>query len=298
MLYALAGVLGAALVYCIIKIYLLKKSARELRIGFAEKLRDDTNTRIDISSADKDMRRLADDLNKQLSTLRNEYLHYHHGNTELKTAITNISHDLRTPLTVIYGYLEMMKNTDDPQKQREYLDIIKERAELMKQLTEELFKNSVLISDEEEMPCEEVYVNKVLEECIAGFYPQLSKKGIAPNIVITDEKILRNANKGALSRVFTNLLSNALKYSDGDLDITLEDSGEMHFKNTAKKLSAVDVEKLFDRFFTVENARHSTGLGLAITRTLVERMGGTVNASYDDSVLNITIILPKTGPQE
>ena len=139
MLYALAGVLGAALVFCIIKIYLLKKSARELRIGFAEKLRDDTNTRIDISSADKDMRRLADDLNKQLSTLRNEYLRYHHGNTELKTAITNISHDLRTPLTVIYGYLEMMKNTDDPQKQREYLDIIKERAELMKQLTEELF---------------------------------------------------------------------------------------------------------------------------------------------------------------
>ena len=234
---------------------------------------------------------LADSINKQLVILRKEHLRYVQGDAELKTAITNISHDIRTPLTAIYGYLDMLQKTDDAEKQARYISIIKERAKMMKQLTEELFRYSVILSEEDEIKTEAVNIGQALEDSIMGFYGALSEKGIVPNAAITENKIVRNLNKAYLSRVFSNLLNNAMKYSDGDLDITLSDSGVITFSNTAKKLSAVEVEQLFDRFYTVEVARNSTGLGLSIARTLVERMGGTITATYDEGRLIITIIL-------
>lgn len=102
---------------------------------------------------------------------------------------------------------------------------------------------------------------------------------------------MRNIDRAALSRVFSNLLNNAVKYSDGDLEITLSDTGEITFINTAKELSSVKVEQLFDRFYTVETARNSTGLGLSIARMLVERMGGSISSMYENERLIIKIIL-------
>lgn len=288
MVYSLLCVIIIAL--CV-KIYLMKKSAREISDAFADRLKTDTNTLIDISSRDKDMLRLADGINKQLKMLRKEHLQYHQGNMELKNAITNISHDIRTPLTAIYGYLDMIQKTDDPEKRDRYISIMKERAELMKQLTEELFRYSVIVSDEGDMETEDVFINQVLAESVSSFYPALSDKGITPHFTMTDKRIMRNVNKAALSRVFSNLLNNAVNYSDDDLEITLSDTGEITFSNTAKELSTVDVEQLFDRFYTVEAAHHSTGLGLSIARTLVERIGGKITAEYDNERLIITIVL-------
>ena len=289
MVYGLVGILFAIVVTLCLKIYVLKKSAREIAGAFADRLQTDTNTLIDISSSDKDMCRLADSINKQLIILRKEHLQYHQGNAELKNAITNISHDIRTPLTAIYGYLDIIQQTDDPKKQAKYIAIMKERAEMMKQLTEELFRYSVIISDESDIKTEEVFVNQVLAESISSFYPALSDKGITPNVTITDKRIVLNIDKASLIRIFANLLNNAVKYSDGDLDITLSDMGEITFSNTAKTLSTVQVEQLFDRFYTVEVAHHSTGLGLSIARTLVERMGGEITAEYVVDRLTIRI---------
>ena len=281
----------ALIVVLLIKIYLLKKSAREIGDKFADILKTDTNTLVDISSRDKDMCELADSINKQLKILRKEHLQYHQGNTELKNAITNISHDLRTPLTAIAGNLYMIGKTDDLSEIREYISVIAERTETMKQLTEELFRYSMIVSNESKEDTEEVFVNQVLAESISSFYPVLTEKGITPQIHITDTRIVRNVNRSELARVFSNLLNNAVKYSDGDLEITLSDPGEITFSNTAKELSTVEVEQLFDRFYTVEAAHHSTGLGLSIARTLVKRMGGTITADYDNGRLTIRIML-------
>lgn len=291
MAYAVICVLMAAVIALVLKVHVMKKSAREIGAELKEKIHSDTNTQIRITSRDKDMRRLSEDINTQLRELRQEQLHYHQGNAELKTAITNISHDIRTPLTAICGYLDMLEKTDDSDKKNRYIEIMKERTALMKQLTEELFRYSVIVSEEEEPELENVFVNQLLAESISGFYPALSAKGIEPVITITDKRIERKVNKAALSRVFTNLLNNAVKYSDGDLFITLEDTGEITFSNTAKELSALDVEQLFDRFYTVEAAHNSTGLGLSIARTLIERMGGTITAKYENDRLTIRIIL-------
>ena len=285
------GLLCIIIIALCVKIYLLKKSAREIASEFADRLKTDTNTLIYISSHDKDMRYLSDSINKQLKILRKEHLQYHQGNTELKNAITNISHDLRTPLTAIAGNLYMIGKTDDLSEIRGYIAVIAERTETMKQLTEELFRYSMIVSNESKEDTEEVFVNQVLAESISSFYPVLTEKGITPQIHLTDARIVRNVNRSELARVFSNLLNNAVKYSNGDLDITLSDTGEITFANTAKELSTIEVEQLFDRFYTVEAAHHSTGLGLSIARTLVERMGGSITAEYDDGRLTIRIML-------
>ena len=291
LVYAVIGVLAAALCFCAVKIVLMKRSAREIRSQFARKLNDDTNTQIDVTSADRDIRALADDINKQLGVLRKEYLKNSRGNAELKNAITNISHDLRTPLTAICGYLDMINKTDDKELIQKYLGIIRERAELMKQLTEELFRYSVILSDDTPKQTEDVCVNRMLEESIAAFFPALSQRGITPTIDITGKRVVRNVDPAELERVFSNILSNAVKYCENDLDITMTEDGRITFSNTAGGLSPVQVQQLFDRFYTVEAARNSTGLGLSIARTLVERMGGQIGAQYADGRLVITIEL-------
>ncbi len=206
MIYILAGILLIILAVLCIKLALMKKAIREIAGEFADRVESDTNTLIDVSTGDKDIVMLAETLNSRLRVLRKEHLQYHQGNAELKAAITNISHDLRTPLTAICGYVDMLPKTDDKDKQAHYIEIIKERAGMMKQLTEELFKYSIVLSDEEELETERVFINQLLAESISGFYPALSEKGINPEISITDKRIEREVNKAALTRVFTNLL--------------------------------------------------------------------------------------------
>lgn len=284
------GFLIIIIVVLLAKIYLLKKSTTDIVRKFDEILKTDTNTLISISSYDNTICNLADSINKQLRVLRQEHLRYTKGDRELKNAITNIAHDLRTPLTAIFGYLDMMQNTDTTDQQSHYLSIIKERTERMNLLTDELFRYSIIISEEEPAESEPVLINQILEDSIMGYYAVLSEKGISPVVNITEKPITAELNKEYLSRVFSNLLNNAIKYSDGDLFISLSDKGEISFQNTAKELSTVDVEQLFDRFYTVESAHHSTGLGLSIARTLVERMGGRITAKYEEGTLVIYIV--------
>ena len=274
-----------------VKICFLKRAAKEISEGFAEKLNTDTNTLIDISSSDREMRLLADSINKQLMILRREHHRYIQGDKELKAAVTNISHDLRTPLTAICGYLDVMKRMELPEKIEQYLSIIADRAELMKQLTEELFGYSVILLADGNSERQELCVNQVLEDSIMGYYAAMTEKGITPNVRITERKIVKTLNRAELSRVFSNLLNNAIKYSDGDLEITLSDDGAVTFANTARNLDPVQVERLFDRFYTVEAARNSTGLGLSIAKTLVEQSGGRITAEYSANRLVITIVL-------
>lgn len=292
MVYGLLLASGIVILLLCWKLLRMKRGAREIETEFADKLQTDTNTLISISTTDRDICQLADCINKQLLILREEHLLYHQGNTELKRAVSNISHDLRTPLTAICGYLDLMKKTDDPKAKQRYLAVMTERADMMKHLTEELFRYSVIVSEEREIITKPIYVNQLLAECISSFYPALSERGITPDISITEHRIIRMANREELSRVFSNLMNNAVKYSDGDLTVRLTEIGEIIFSNSAAKLSAAQVSQLFDRFYTVETAHHSTGLGLSIARSLTEQMGGSISAALDNGTLTITMILP------
>lgn len=287
----LCGVLFIIVIVLFMKVLILKKGMDEICGELIEHLSNKSNTLISISTGDKQIRHFAAELNKQLRLLRKQRQQYLSGDRELNEAVTNISHDLRTPLTAICGYMELLEGEEKSDSVERYLNIISNRVETLKQLTEELFRYSVIITSENDTVKEKVILGEALEESIAGFYAVLKEHGIEPNIQIPQNKVVRYLNPSALSRVLSNLLNNAMKYSDGDLDITLTKAGEIVFTNTASRLNEVQVGKLFDRFYTVEAARESTGLGLAITRTLIEQMNGTISAEYNNNKLSICILL-------
>lgn len=275
----------------ILKIIIMRRSAEEILEQLDMILENDTNAVIGISSSDGSMRWLAGGLDKRLRALRQEQLRYLNGDRELKEAVTNISHDLRTPLTAIMGYLEVMKRIDKSPELENYLKIIEGRAVAMRQLTEELFRYSVILSEQGLSAPEETNVGALLEDCIMGYYAALTERGIEPEIDITETRVIRSLDREALSRVFGNLMNNALKYSGGDLSITMKEPCVIEFTNSAPSLTQTQVERLFDRFYTVKAARSGTGLGLAIARSFIEQMGGSIRASLDDGRLTIRIDL-------
>ena len=291
-LWALVCIMAMITIALLVKICILRKAAREMANAFADKLTTDTNTLIDISCNDRYMRKLANAINKELRKLRTERCRFQQGDFELKNAVTNISHDLRTPLTAICGYLELSEQEEKSESVNRYIEIIKERVDILKQLSEELFRYSVIISTKDNITKEQVIINTVLEESIAAFYMVLTERNIVPEIQISEAKVVRMLDRSALSRVFSNLISNVIKYSDGDLKIILSENGQIKFSNMASGLDEIQVGRLFDRFYTIEAARKSTGLGLTISKTLVEQMKGTISATYENNRLSIHIFFP------
>ena len=286
--WIICGVFAVVIIILAIKIRMMQKSMDEICSCLSEHLSSDTNQLITVSSSDKHVRHLASEIAKQLTELRRQRRQYINGDRELKEAVTNISHDLRTPLTAICGYLELLEAEEMTDNTRRYVEQISNRTEALKALTEELFRYSV-ISSVSDLNYEKVNIGRVLEDTLISFYGAFEQKKISPNISLPDGVIIRSLDKSALSRIFGNIISNAVKYSDGDFTVIMTNTGEITFSNTASELSSVDVGKLFDRFYTVDSARKSTGLGLSIAKLLTERMGGCIAADYKGNMLSITL---------
>ena len=276
----------------LVRLRLLQNSLDEISRQLGERLVSDTNNPIFLSTRDPYARKLAAELNVQLKELRRQRQRYENGDRELKEAVTNVSHDLRTPLTAICGYLELLDKGDKTPEQARYLALIVDRAEAMKCLSEELLRYSVAAGGEEELRLEPVNLNAAVEEAVASFYGALVERGIVPTVSLPEERVVRNLDRAVLSRVLGNLLSNALKYSGGNLDVALGPDGTVTLSNAAPGLDEVQVGRLFNRFFTVEAASRSTGLGLSIARALTERMGGAIAARYEDGRLWVSLSFP------
>ena len=295
MIYLLWGIifiLTVVIAILLVKIASIHRAAEEIRSEFGARLSEDTNVGIDITFCDAGMRRLASDIDKQLKLLRKANIRYAKGDRELKETIANLSHDLRTPLTAVSGYLDLLEREDTSDSVKRYLQIIGDRICVLKQLTEELFRYSMAVSSDRYESRESVSLNEAVEESVASFHAVLKEKGITPEILITETRIDRRLNKMALARVLANIISNALKYSDGDLKILLSENGTITFTNHAKMLDEVTVGRLFDRFYTVENGQSGTGLGLSIAKALTERMGGSITASKKKDVFAVKIQFP------
>lgn len=271
-----------------VKIALMRKSMREIEYSLDTILDGDTNAVITVTSGDRYIKGLAARLNTELRGLRVHRIKYENGDRELKEAVTNISHDLRTPLTAILGYLELLEQEKKSESVKKSLDVIENRAQALKELTQELFQYTVILA-QDKLTLEPIDLREVLEESILGFYGAMNEAEIVPELSITQSSVIRQSNRMAMARIFGNIIGNALKYSDGDFSVELRDDGQIIFKNHAGSLDKLQVEKLFDRFYTVQEARGSTGLGLSIARSLVEQLGGSILAEYEDGVLKIVV---------
>ena len=289
--WILVALLGVLLLILAGKVYTLHKSARQLREGMAQQLERETNTLLSVSSGDREMRALADALNGQLAQLRAERQRYQHGDLELKEAITNISHDLRTPLTAIVGYLALLEGEEKSETVERYLSQISNRTQVLHQLSEELFAYALLTAPQPLHP-QRVDLRGLVEEALLSYCGAMEQRGMEPTIQLPEGRVERNLDPTAAGRVLSNLISNALKYSAGDFAVTMTPDGVITFANSAPDLNPVLVQRLFDRFFTVETARHSTGLGLSIAKLLTQQMEGTLEAKYQEGQLVITLSFP------
>lgn len=289
----------------IIKIYLNNKDIKKIGENLEEILTNDTNNLITVSTSNKQIKKVAGKLNTELKKLRKVKIQYENGSEELKRTITNISHDMRTPLTAISGYIELMENNIEAEEvnnskskiirreenKQKYLKIIKRKTSELIELTEQLFKFSTTMDTLWKIDKENCCINEILEEILEEYYSIFKKKNIVPEINICNEMIYKNLNKNSLIRIFENILSNMIKYSDGNFKIKLERSGKIIFSNKAKKLDTTTVQKIFDRYFTVENANNVTGVGLSIAKQLVEINKGNIIAKYMDGNLVIEVQL-------
>ncbi len=303
MIYVLCALCVIALTVVSVKQYCLKKSLREIQEGMEEILSQDTNRLLTISSGDKSARNLAEGLNEALGQLRRERLKYENGDRELKEAVANISHDLRTPLTAVKGYLELLEREEHSPATVRYLSIVRNRIFYMSRLTEELLRYSIARGQKEEKPVS-LSLGTMVEENLIAFYGAFEAKGIRPVVQTCDTPVMRVLDPSSVNRVLQNIIANALKYSTGDVTVTVSEDGRITFSNPAPNLTPVSVAKLFDRYYTVETVEKpdtgtiapgqelSAGLGLSIARLLVERMGGSIDADYQKGELRIMVQFP------
>ena len=283
------GVAAIVIIALSLKIFIIKYSLKDVNEQAERKLDTDTNLLILLESGDRDVRRFVRRLNRSLARMDELKRQYARGNRELKESVTNISHDLRTPLTSAAGYIGLLKKSRLDDKQRKYLAVVEGRMEAMKKLTEELFAYSVIVSDNGTTETEPINLGDALEDSLTQFYTAFTERGIEPQIDIAEKPVVRTLNRDVLSRIFGNIINNAVKYAERDFGVTLKENGWIVCFNTADGLDEVTVGKLFDRFFTVESARGGTGLGLSIARILTEKMGGTIFARYEEGKLVIEL---------
>lgn len=283
----------AVAVMLAVRLRLLHRDMDRLEVDIVRLMREDTNVGLDTASGDRQLRRLIGTLDRQLGLLRREHLRYAQGDQELKQAVTGISHDLRTPLTAICGYLELLDREALPQQTRDYLKIISGRVETMRTLTEELLRYSVVLSPDAYGEREWVDLTGALTESLAAFYGAFCSKGITPEILLPEKPVHRWGNRQAVGRIFSNVISNMLRYGTGDVRVVLTEDGTASFRNRAEALDAVQVGRLFDRYVTVSSgAEGGTGLGLSIAKQLVEQMGGTIFAEIQGAYFSVTVGLP------
>ena len=251
-LWILCIILSLIVLFLLYRIYTIYKILRDICALFDRHLIMDTNTLITVSSGDRHIKKLAGKLNEELKVLHGQRRKYLQGDQALKEAVTNISHDLRTPLTAVSGYLELLAKEELSEDAARYLSCIRNRTEALKSLSEELFRYTISLRGEK-MTLESLDIRTVLEESLLDLYGEMVQKEMEPEVQLPEVPVIRQLNRTALSRIFTNILQNALKYGTRPLSISLDETGEILFdlvhdlitqniraiKLIAKKLNAV-----------------------------------------------------------
>jgi len=294
-LIVICVLLAIALTLAVIKIVLLRRGFDELTENIEDQVSGKTQIPVTLTTSDPHARHTAEILNRELKNLDRERNEYLDGNRKVAEAVTGISHDIRTPLTAINSYLDLMADEKDEALKAQYLERIKSRTLSLSDLADELFKYSTSTDPErypvqtENIVSEPIDICRVLEECILSFYAGFKKRGIEPDIEIPDEPVFVLCEKKSANRIFENIIGNAIKYANNDLKVKLDPKGQVIFSNPAPDLTPVSAAKLFDRYFTVNEGHASTGLGFSIAKELITRNNGTIEADLKDGILMITV---------
>lgn len=255
----------------------------------------DSNKLVSVDIRDKAVLRLVSRVNALLQEKKRVTVQAKNNERNFKDTISGISHDIRTPLTSLYGYFQMLQDTDDGETKAKYTQIIGNRILELQDMTEQLFTFVKLENASYTLETEPVNLTQVLCNVLFSFYGDFEQNGIEPKVDIPDEICYITANEAAVRRVLQNLVKNALTHGQGNLSIVMTNRKEwveISVSNPIAEEDSIDVSRVFEKFYKADSSRHksgSTGLGLFIARTLTERMGGQISASVCENVFTVTV---------
>ncbi|WP_019913142.1 sensor histidine kinase [Paenibacillus sp. HW567] len=253
-----------------------------------------TGKKIDVTLFDRRLEALAGQINRQSDLVVDAEARRRRTENELRQAVANISHDIRTPLTSIFGYIQLLEDEPiTPEEKLEYLTIVKNRTRRLQALLNDFFELSLIESSDYQLKTERIGMTVLLSDILVGFYDRFNERDITPDIRLPQDAVVVYADESAVRRVVENLFINTAKHASGHVEIIFEQRGktaELRIVNEAKELSDMDVRLLFDRFYTVDRTRSAqgSGLGLSIAKSLMEKMNGTLTAELHGG--NLTMI--------
>ena len=256
-----------------------------------------SNQRLTSEVPYKEVKELVRRINEICNRYQEDKIIMERNENNLKEAIANLSHDIRTPLTSLDGYVQLLVMSDSAEEKEHYLQIIQNRISSLKELLEELFTYTKMQDQNYELTIVPMDGRQCICETVLAFYEDFEKRGLTPEVNFCEEDLPVVANEVALRRVIQNLVKNALVHGVSRIGLTLEKTdGKLHFTcfNDKKADEIIDVDQIFERFYKGDKARTSTstGLGLAIAKGLIERMHGTISADVKDEMFVIDIFLP------
>lgn len=205
---------------------------------------------------------------------------------------TSLSHDIRTPLTSLDGYFQLLQDCNNDEDKMRYIGIIQERIGSLNDMLEELFTYTKLKNDTYKIELSQCQINSILVQTVLSYYQDWAAKGITPSLAITDQPLYIEANPQALRRVFQNILKNVLEHGQDQIQITLKEMNGKAVLKVSNKVSnpdEIDIEKVFERFYKADTARGktSTGLGLSIAYELVKRMNGNIRVELESDIFSV-----------
>ena len=287
-MYIIIGILAGIIILQSIIIWKYQRQVKDICRQLAFLMKHDSNMLIHREFGLGGIGMLSDRLNDLLDLRRKEKRYYQEKETLIADTYTNLSHDIRTPLTSLDGYFQLMEACENVEEQRRYLNIIHERIHSLNEMLEELFMFTKLKNESYRLELTSCCINRILKETVFSYYDDWVRREIQPDIQITEEQLYIDGNKQGLSRIIQNVIKNGLDHGEKKIRIVLkreQNRAVLQISNQVTASEQIDIEHVFDRFYKADAARSktSTGLGLSIAREFVRRMNGEIGAKIEEN---------------
>jgi signal transduction histidine kinase len=292
-LLILTIVLATATALLLFRMLMLRREIGRMAEQLQRYNNGETGKKMDIALFDSKLEKLAGQINAQSRRINEAEAQQNRIRQEFRQAAVNMSHDIRTPLTSIRGFIQLLdRDAISSEERKDYVEIVNNRTSRLQSLLDDFFELAVIESPEDDLNVERLDMTSLIADMAVSYYDGFNKRGIVPAIVLPNQKIMAYGEESAVRRVVENLLANTLKYGSGTVEIILERGEEdvsFTIVNEAKELAGSDVNLLFDRFYTADRARsaQTSGLGLAIAKSLMVKMGGKLEAVMDGDRLKM-----------
>lgn len=291
-----AAIGGLIIGVCILLFYivLLQRQLHSINRQLCRRLTKNTRQPVGAELINPELNHLIIQINKCLKSEENLRLESLREEKQFKELIANISHDLRTPLTAIKGYQQLLENGPLTEGQQEKLRVAQKYADELGHLIEQFFEYSYLENAAVKINLEPVNLTALVTECLAGAVALFEERGLRVNLKESSAVTIL-ADRPMTERIVLNLIRNCAAHAAGDIAVavTASETAEIFFGNPVESPDDIDAARLFDRFYTGDRARRkTTGLGLSIVKLLAGQMGGSVGADLQGNQLSIRVQLP------